>query len=116
MSARRVACRVALTMQRENPRRGGVRAGSLARKVFRRLPTKGSFNGALYWFTCALVRLRQIGGCGIHGWCGRPVWSSAGVWPAPKLLNTRRLALPGSPALTPFITSTLVTKGCRNEA
>lgn len=116
MSARRVARRIALRMQRQNPRSDGVRAGSLARKVFRRLPTKGSFNGACCWFACALAWLRRIGGGEIHRWCGWPVWSSAGVWPSPNPLNTRRLALPRSPVPTPFSTSTLVTKGCRNEA
>ncbi len=116
MSACRVASRIALRMQRQNPRCDGVRPGSLATKVFRRLPTKGSFNGAHCWFTCALVRLRRIGGGETHGWCGWPVWASVGVWPSPKPLDTRRLALPRSPIPTPFITSTLVTKGCRNEA
>jgi hypothetical protein len=114
MNARRVAGRVALSMQRQNPRRDGVRAGTLARKVFRRLPTKGSFNGASCWFTCALVWLRRIEGNETHGWCGWPVWASAGVWPSPQPWHTRRLALPPAPGATPFSTSTSVTKGCAN--
>ena len=76
MSACRVASRIALRMQRQNPRCDGVRPGSLATKVFRRLPTVI----AHCWFTCALVRLRRIevvrltggaaGPCGRQWGCG----------------------------------------------
>lgn len=95
MSARRIARRVALRMQRQNPCHGGVRAGSLARKVFRRLPTKGSFPEACDWLAGVLVWLQPM---------------STGVGLAPERGGECRIEWGSKPALTLFGRVVVVTK------
>ena len=107
MRGRRIARRIASMSAPENPcsDTGGRR--TLATKVLHLL-----FQSFL---VCAGTGQWQTAERGMAGAQGLRQGSSAGVWPSQKSLNTRRLASPPAPGATPFNTSTLVTKGCRNE-
>ncbi len=108
MRSRRVARRVAWSYVPENPCTDAGSRQTLVTKVFHLL--------FQFFLVCPGTGRWRTAGRGMadrHGLCQ---WSSAGVWPSPKSLNTRRLASPPAPGATPFNTSTWVTKGCRNEA
>jgi hypothetical protein len=107
MSACRVACRIASMRAPENPCSDGGGRRTLATKVFHLL--------FQLFLVCPGTGWWRTAGRGMADAQGLRQGSSAGVWPSPKSLNTRRLALPPAPGATPFNTSTLVTKGCRNE-
>jgi len=108
MDSCRIARRIASMSVTENPRTDAGCSRSLATKVFHLL-----FQSFL---ACAGTGQWRTAERGMADAQALRQWSSAGVWPSPKSLNTRRLALSRSPALTPFNTSTLVTKEGRNEA
>lgn len=108
MRGRRIARRIASMSAPENSCSDAGGSRTLATKVFHLL--------LQLFLVCVGTGHWQTAGRGMADAQALRQGSSAGVWPSPKSLNTRRLALPPAPVPTPFNTSTLVTKGCRNEA
>jgi hypothetical protein len=97
MTPCRVACRIVWQCSRQMPR---VRGDSLAA-----LATKVSVLSSSLSLACGGVGVGPVG-----GW----PWSvvrGAGVWSQPCRRAERRLAWPRSGAATPYIDSSLATKG-----
>jgi hypothetical protein len=107
MRERRIARRIALMRAPENPRTDAGDSRTLATKVFHLL--------FQFFLVCPGTGWWQTAERGMANGQGLHQWGSAGVWTSPQHLNARRLASPPAPAATPFATSTLVTKGCKNE-
>lgn len=107
MRGRRIARRIASMRTPENSCSDAGGRRTLATKVFH--PLFQSF------LVCAGTGQWQTAEREMADAQGLRQGSSAGVWRSPKSLDTRRLASSPAPGATPFNTSTLVTKGCRNE-
>jgi len=107
MRGRRIARRIASMSAPENSCTYAGDCRTLATKVFHLL--------FQFFLVCPGTGQWQTAERGMANRHGLRQRSSAGVWPSLQGLNTRRLASPPAPGATPFSTSTLVTKGCRNE-
>jgi hypothetical protein len=109
MYRRRVACRIALRLSRQNACLGAVNAPSVETKVLHfpvhPFPVHGwaARTDSGSWLVVGVERPAIIGRWGRE-------WSPAGVWLLPPRSAARRVARSVAPAVTPVITSSLVTK------
>lgn len=108
MRNRRIARRIASSYVPENPCTDAGSHQTLATKVFYLLLQS--------FLLCAGRSQGLTAGRPTPDRQGLHQWSPTGVWLSSQTLSTRHFASMATPVPTPFNTSTLVTKGCRNEA